>query len=143
MFLVGGQVSFDQAPNYIRKVGSLIVFDALSHTEHADEFVGAEHGEVPFSIILVHCAPGIGPPLHRHPYPEVFVVESGQGTFQLGDDKIVAVGGEIVIGPANVPHGFTNTGSDELRLTAIHGASEFTTDWLSGPDPVWSSKPKP
>ena len=41
----------------------------------------------------------------------------------------------------NVPHGFTNTGEGELRLTAIHGAGRFTTEWLRGPDSVWSSKP--
>src|SRR5215204_6565165 len=32
--------------------GSIIDFDDLDHTEHAHEFVGAEHGEVPFSVIL-------------------------------------------------------------------------------------------
>lgn len=46
--------------------------------------MGAEHGDVPFSLILVHSRPGVGPKLHRHPYAEVFVVESGQvpGSFQ-------------------------------------------------------------
>jgi mannose-6-phosphate isomerase-like protein (cupin superfamily) len=117
-------------------------FDALPHTEHAHEFVGAAHGDVPFSIILVHAAPGVGPRLHRHPYPEVFVVESGEASFQLGDDTMVVRGGQIVVGPANVPHGFTNTGTEPLRLTAIHGAAEFHTEWLSGPDPVWASTPK-
>jgi hypothetical protein len=37
---------------------SVMSFDDLPHTEHAHEFVGAEHGDVPFSIILVHAAPG-------------------------------------------------------------------------------------
>jgi mannose-6-phosphate isomerase-like protein (cupin superfamily) len=117
-------------------------FDDLPHTEHAHEFVGAEHGEVPFSIILVHAPPGTGPRLHRHPYPEVFVVESGEATFQLGDATMVVRGGQIVVGPANVPHGFTNTGMEQLRLTAIHGAAAFDTDWLSERDPVWASKPE-
>ena len=53
----------------------IIPFDDLDHTRHSHEFVGAEHGDVPFSIILVHSAPGVGPKLHRHPYAEVFVVE--------------------------------------------------------------------
>jgi len=35
----------------------------------------------------------------------------------------------------------TNSGAGELRLTAIHGASRFNTEWLAGPDPAWSSKP--
>jgi hypothetical protein len=29
-----------------------------------------------------------------------------------------------------------------LRLTAIHGAGRFDTEWLAGDDPVWTSKPK-
>jgi quercetin dioxygenase-like cupin family protein len=82
---------------------SVLRFGDLPSTEHAHEFVGAEHGDVPFSIILVHAAPGAGPRLHRHPYAEVFVVESGEATFQLGDDTMVVRGGEVVVGPANVP----------------------------------------
>ena len=117
-------------------------FDDLPRTEHAHEFVGADHGEVPFSVILVHAPPGAGPGLHRHPYPEVFVVESGEASFQLGDDTMVVRGGQIVVGPANVPHGFTNTGPGPLRLTAIHGAAAFDTEWLSEPDPMWASKPE-
>lgn len=48
----------------------------------------------------------------------------------------------MVVSPANVPHGFTNTGTGELRLVAIHGAGEFDTEWLAGADPVWTSKPE-
>ena len=97
--------------------GHIVAFDDLEHGEHSHELVGAEHGDVPFSVILVHSKPGVGPKLHRHPYAEVFVVEAGEA------------------------HGFTNTGSGELRLTAIHGAGRFSTEWLSGPDPLWTSKP--
>jgi mannose-6-phosphate isomerase-like protein (cupin superfamily) len=122
---------------------TVLELDDLEHTEHAHEFVGAEHGDVPFSVILVHSRRGVGPRLHRHPYAEVFIVESGEATFQLGDETVVVPGGHIVVGPPNVPHGFTNTGSGQLRLIAIHGAVEFTTEWLTGPDPDWASRPKP
>lgn len=118
-------------------VGRVINFDDLAHTLHSHEFVGAEHGEVPFSVILVHSAPGTGPKLHRHPYAEVFLVESGEATFQLGDERFVVTGGHVVVGPPNVPHGFTNTGSGLLRLTAIHGAAEFNTEWIKGVDAEW------
>jgi mannose-6-phosphate isomerase-like protein (cupin superfamily) len=124
-----------------KRAPSIIELDELAHTEHAHEFVGAEHGGVPFSIILVHSEPGIGPKLHQHPYPEVFIVHSGQATFQLGDASVVVEEGHIVVGPSDVPHGFTNTGPGELLLTAIHGAPRFNTEWLAGPDPTWASKP--
>jgi mannose-6-phosphate isomerase-like protein (cupin superfamily) len=121
--------------------GSIIAFDDLQHTDHAHEFVGAEHGDVPFCIILVHSQPGAGPKLHRHPYAEVFVVESGQATFRIGDRTVVVDGGHVVVSPPGEAHGFTNTGTGELRLTAIHGAGRFNTEWLSGSDPLWSSAP--
>ena len=96
---------------------------------------------MPFSVILVHSQPGVGPKLHRHPYAEVFVVESGQATFQIGESTVVVDGGHVVVSPPGEAHGFTNTGSGELRLTAIHGAGRFDTEWLAGPDPAWTSKP--
>jgi mannose-6-phosphate isomerase-like protein (cupin superfamily) len=124
-----------------RHKGSIIAFDALEHTEHAHEFVGGEHGGVPFCIILVHSRPGVGPKLHRHPYAEVFVVESGQATFRIGDETVVVDAGQVVVSPAGEAHAFMNTGTGELRLTSIHGAARFDTEWLAGPDPAWSSKP--
>lgn len=120
--------------------GQIVPFDDLEHSEHSHEFVGAEHGAVPFCVILVHSRPGVGPKLHRHPYPEVFIVESGQATFRIGERTVVVGGGNIVISPSGEAHGFTNTGTGELRLTAIHGAERFDTEWLAGPDPTWTSK---
>jgi mannose-6-phosphate isomerase-like protein (cupin superfamily) len=125
-----------------RPKGSIIPLDDLEHSAHSHELAGAEHGDVPFSIILVHSRPGVGPKLHRHPYAEVFVVESGQATFQIGDEQVVVSGGHVVVSPPGEAHGFTNTGQGELRLTAIHGGSRFNTEWLAGPDPTWTSKPK-
>ena len=121
---------------------AIVALDDLEHTHHAHEFVGAEHGDVPFSIILVHSQPGVGPKLHRHPYAEVFVVESGEATFQIGDETVVVGGGHIVVSPPGEAHGFTNTGPGELRLTAIHGAGRFNTEWLAGADPAWSTPPR-
>jgi mannose-6-phosphate isomerase-like protein (cupin superfamily) len=92
------------------------------------------------SLILVHSAPGAGPELHRHPYPEVFVIEAGVATFRVADAEVVAGPGQIVIAPAGEYHGFTNSGRGELRLTAIHAASEFSTEWLARPDPAWASR---
>lgn len=125
------------------RIHALVVpMDELEHTEHAHELVGADHGDVPFSVILVHSQPGVGPKLHRHPYAEVFIVEAGEATFRLGDDTVIVPAGHVVIGLPDVPHGFTNTGPAELRLTAIHGAPRFNTEWLAGDDPAWRSKPR-
>ena len=120
----------------------ILRFDELPHTRHSHEFVGEDHGDVPFSIILVHSRPGAGPAVHTHPYAEVFVVDEGQATFVLGDEIVVVEGGHVVVGPPNVPHGFTNTGTGELRLTAIHGNARFITRWLADRDEEWVSPTK-
>ena len=120
----------------------ILDLDELPHEPHSHEFFGADHGDVPFSIILVHSQPGVGPKLHRHDYAEVFIVESGEATFQLGGDTIVVTEGHVVVGPPNVAHGFTNSGTAELRLVAIHGSSRFKTEWLAGDDATWTSKPR-
>jgi mannose-6-phosphate isomerase-like protein (cupin superfamily) len=120
--------------------GHIVPFDELEHSEHSHEFVGAEHDDVPFCVILVHSRPGVGPKVHRHPYAEVFIVESGRATFQIGERQVVVDGGNVVVSPPGESHGFTNTGSDELRITAIHGAGRFQTEWLAEPDPTWTSK---
>jgi len=122
--------------------GHVVALDDLEHGVHSHEFVGAEHGGVAFSIFLVHSEPGAGPKLHRHPYAEVFVVESGEATFRIGDRTQVVDQGHVVVSPPGEAHGFTNTGPGELRLVAIHGAPRFDTEWLEGTDPVWSSRPR-
>ena len=123
-------------------MAEIVAFEELEPTDHSHEFVGEEHGDVPFCVILVHSRPGVGPKLHRHPYPEVFIVESGRATFQIGDASIEVGGGHVVVSPPGEAHGFVNSGDGELRLTAIHGAGRFDTEWLAGDDPTWRSKAK-
>jgi mannose-6-phosphate isomerase-like protein (cupin superfamily) len=71
----------------------------------------------------------------------VFVVESGEATFRIGDASVVVESGHVVVSPSGEAHGFVNTGAAELRLTAIHGAGRFNTEWLEGPDADWTSRP--
>ena len=120
--------------------GTIVPLDELEHTEHSHEFVGADHGDVPFSVILVHSRPGVGPKVHRHPYAEVFIVEAGRATFRIGAETVDVEGGHVVVSPPGEAHGFTNTGDGELRLTAIHAGSRFQTEWLEGADPTWTSR---
>jgi mannose-6-phosphate isomerase-like protein (cupin superfamily) len=116
---------------------NVIPFDELPHVPGAHRFAGAEHGDVPFSVIVIRDAPGSGPVrMHRHPYVEAWVVEGGEATFRLGDRTLVVPAGHIVVGPANVPHGFTNTGRDELRMVSIHAGNRFQTEFLEEGDPA-------
>lgn len=89
-------------------------------------FEGAPHADV--SFFLVDLPPGEGPPLHVHPYREVFVVQEGKATFTVGEDTLEAAAGNIVIAPADVPH--VNSGEGRLRSVNIHPVPRMVTEWL-------------
>ena len=77
--------------------------------------------EVPVSIFVTEYPNrGQGPDLHLHPYPEVFVVQSGTGLFTAGDEQVTVPAGNIVIVPAETPHGFKCAGDDTLRVVSVH-----------------------
>ncbi len=115
--------------------------DELPRTKHAHEFVGADHGEGPVSLIFVHAAPAAGPKLHRYPDAEVFVVESGHWSGNVrGRRRQHRCGGAArSFSDLRVPSGFVNSGTGELRLTAIHAAARFDTAWISDADATWAT----
>lgn len=63
---------------------------------------------------------GVGPRLHVHPYDETFVVVMGRARFTVGDAVIEAAAGEVVLGPAGIPHTFENLGPGRLQTIDIH-----------------------
>ena len=84
------------------------------------------------SVIVVDAPPGGGPKLHRHPYEEVFVVQEGNATFTACDETTEVAGGQVVVVPAGVPHGFVNPGVGPLQQIDIHPTGRFVTEWLGG-----------
>ncbi|MBL8127834.1 MAG: cupin domain-containing protein [Chloroflexia bacterium] len=107
-----------------------ITLTDLPHSGNSYELEGTHYGGVPASLIFFNGPPGSGPRLHRHPNPELFVIEEGEATFVVDDERVTATAGQIVIAPAGVPHTFTNTGSGKLRSTDIHLSDHFLTEWL-------------
>jgi len=93
-------------------------------------FEGSQYGDTNVSFLLLEAAPGDGPPLHSHPYEEVFVIQAGKVTFTVGNATIEATGGQIVIAPAGIPHKFVNSGKAPLRSINIHPISRMITEWL-------------
>ncbi len=77
---------------------------------------------------------GSGPSLHVHPYDEVFIVRQGRAWFTIGDEKIEAEAGQILLGPANVPHKFVNLGPGRLETTDIHLNNQFIQTDLDDPE---------
>ena len=63
---------------------------------------------------------GAGPVLHVHTYDEIFIVREGRALFTIGDQRIEAGAGDVLMGPAGVPHKFENLGPGRLETTDIH-----------------------
>jgi len=102
----------------------------LPGSPQAHRFIGAEHGRLPISLFLVDDRPGAGPRLHRHPYPELFIIHAGRADFEIDRIRLIATAGDILIAPAQTAHRFTNTGNEQLAITAIHTAPTINTEWL-------------
>ena len=78
----------------------LIKSDAIP----SGNLVGEDHG-ASVSLIFDESEPGHGPRLAAGP-------------------------GDVVIVPADTPHGFTNHGPGPSKLVCIHANPTFETEWL-------------
>ena len=99
-------------------MATVIPIDSLRRSPTASLFEGGD--ELPASIFVTKYERGQGPDLHLHPYPEVFVVETGTATFTAGDEQLTVEAGNIVVVPAETPHGFKCAGDDTLRVVSVH-----------------------
>ena len=75
---------------------------------------------------------GEGPTLHVHPYDEIFTITEGRARFTVGDKTIDAEAGDVVLGPANIPHGYQNLGPGRLDSLDIHLSPEWIQFNLAG-----------
>ena len=99
-------------------MASVIPLDELRRSPTAALFEGRENA--PVSVFVTRYERGQGPELHLHPYPEVFVVQTGTATFTAGDEQIVVAAGHVVVVPAETVHGFKCSGDDVLRVVSVH-----------------------
>jgi len=69
-------------------------------------------------MIGLNCLePNQTQPVHAHAGADKFYfVLSGVGKFSVGEDERIVDSGTLVIAPAGVPHGVTNTGTERLSL---------------------------
>ena len=99
-------------------MASVIPLDELRRSPTAALFEGRE--DAPVSVFVTRYERGQGPDLHLHPYPEVFVVQTGTATFTAGEEQIVVEEGHVVVVPAETVHGFKCSGDDVLRVVSVH-----------------------
>jgi mannose-6-phosphate isomerase-like protein (cupin superfamily) len=104
--------------------------DDLPRDGNTYEFEGAQYDDTDVSFIWVEMPPGDTVRLHQHRYKEIFIVQDGSATFTVDSTVLEVKVGDIVIVPAGVPHGFTNSGTTMLRQIDIHCTKVISTQWL-------------
>lgn len=83
------------------------------------KYEGYRHGG-DASFYISRNDPGTGPGLHTHPYAETFIIQDGNVRFTIGDHTIDARAGDVVVAPADTPHGFTCLGPGPMLSVNIH-----------------------
>ena len=104
--------------------------DELPQDGNMYEFEGLRYQATEVSFIWVDMPPGGTVQLHKHPYKEIFIIQEGVATFTVGDTKLEAYAGQIIIVPANVAHKFMNLSDRQLKQIDIHVNKQFVTQWL-------------
>lgn len=79
---------------------------------------------------------GVGPTWHVHPYDEVFVIRKGRARFTIGERRIEAGEGDVLLGPAAVPHKYENLGPGRLESIDVHLSREWIQTDLEDPETV-------
>ena len=107
---------------------TVIALDSLSFSPTAKLFEGGD--EAPLSIFVTEYERGQNVGLHTHPYPEVFLVETGVAEFTVGDESLTVEAGHVVIAPAEAPHGFSGAGDGVLRVVSVHPSGRVEQTFL-------------
>ncbi len=97
-------------------------------------FVGLEHRTDVTVLFYGTDEVGKGPKWHIHPYDEIFIIREGRARYKIGDDVFEAVAGDILVGPKNIPHKFTNIGPSRLDTVDIHLSPEWIQTDLHDPE---------
>jgi mannose-6-phosphate isomerase-like protein (cupin superfamily) len=82
------------------------------------------------SFFHVNNQPGEGPDLHRHPYPETWILRSGKARFTADGHELEAGPGDIMVVGADTPHKFKNAGDERLEIICIHASPRIIQEDL-------------
>ena len=72
---------------------------------------------------------GQGPGLHRHPYPETWVVLEGEVRITIGEQELVATAGDTATAPADTWHRFVAIGTSRMRMVCIHASDVIVQEF--------------
>lgn len=77
---------------------------------------------------------GKGPVWHVHPYDEIFIIKKGRALYTIGDQKIEANEGDVLMGPRDIPHKFHNIGPGRLETMDVHLNPSWIQTDLADPE---------
>jgi quercetin dioxygenase-like cupin family protein len=109
---------------------TVVELQDLALSERNWLFQGKDHGSSITFFVNRH-PPGDGPPAHRHPYDETFIVQDGEATFTVDGEQLIARAGQIVVVPAGAVHSYINSGPGVLQKVDIQPSPEMIVEWLS------------
>ena len=113
---------------------------SIVRTGHRDDrlwrgrFEGVDIGAQVTVLFFATERVGHGPCWHVHPYDEIFIMRSGRALFTIGEEKIEAEAGDILLGPAEIPHKYANLGPGLLETTDIHVSDRWIQTDLDDPE---------
>jgi mannose-6-phosphate isomerase-like protein (cupin superfamily) len=58
---------------------------------------------------------------HRDPMEEIYIIQSGQGLMQVGEEVCEVIPGDAIHIPVGQFHELTNTGNEELTILVVAG----------------------
>jgi quercetin dioxygenase-like cupin family protein len=108
---------------------TVIPLSDLSFSATAKLFEGGD--DVPISIFVTEYERDRGVGAHVHPYPEVFLVQTGTAAFTVGDEQLTVEGGHMLVVPADTPHGFKGAGDDTLLVVSVHPSGTVEQTFLA------------
>jgi len=105
-------------------------FDDMQFSPTAWLFEGRPRADIGISVFVVRTPPGGSVELHVHPYSETFVLLDGNGRWTAGDDVVELHASQMLVVPANTPHGFRNTGVEPLLVVSVHESGTLEQTFL-------------
>ncbi len=73
----------------------------------------------PISVVMLSLPPGGEVPAHRTPVDVLFYVVSGNGEVTIGEEAALVQAGDLVVSPAEIPHGLKAATHSKLEVFVI------------------------
>ena len=100
----------------------------------ASLFEGHARAGVDITMFVTKTPPGACVELHVHPYAETFLLLRGRGRWTFGDEVRELEPEQMLVVPAETPHGFRNIGDEPLLVVSVHERGTLQQTFL-GKDP--------